>query len=117
MKLSVPDVIAGLVDPLIESVYPDGLSVVTVQMAFPVADPPPRVYMFGVSVISAGEDMDIEYRLRKIDFKIKSTRNKTNIFHLYHNITYSRESAKAAMQYFEKVKKNDMKRKKGLEKQ
>ena len=66
---------------------------------------------------SVGEDTDIEYRLEKYGCKMKPTRNKTNIYHLYHEMTYSRENNKLAMQYFEKVKKQEkIKCKNGLEK-
>ena len=52
---------------------------------------------------SVGEDSDIEYRLSRIGCIMKPTRNKTNVFHLYHKITYSPENNKCAIEYFKTV--------------
>lgn len=67
---------------------------------------------------SVGEDTDIEYRLSLIGCKMKPTRNKTNIFHLYHANTYSSENNRYAIEYFKTVQNtNFIQCKNGLAKQ
>ena len=56
---------------------------------------------------SVGEDTDLEFRLGKIGCKMKPARNLCNVFHLYHKITYNKESNTKAKNLFEQVKKTN----------
>jgi cellulose synthase/poly-beta-1,6-N-acetylglucosamine synthase-like glycosyltransferase len=40
-------------------------------------------------IAGVGEDSDVEWRLEKIGVKLQSTRNKSLVYHLYHNPNYS----------------------------
>lgn len=53
---------------------------------------------------SVGEDTDIEYRLRLKGCNFKYIRNKSFVFHLYHEEVYSPADYEKSMEVFEKVK-------------
>ncbi|MDD5156434.1 glycosyltransferase [Sulfurimonas sp.] len=55
---------------------------------------------------SVGEDTDIEYRLRLKGCNFKRIRNRSFVFHLYHEEVYSPADAEKSMKVFNKVKEN-----------
>lgn len=53
---------------------------------------------------SVGEDNDIEWRFLALGYVMKSIRNRSAVFHLYHDHKYSREDNKAMLNLLEKRK-------------
>lgn len=54
-----------------------------------------------------GEDVDVEWRLQQIGCEIKSVRNKSIVYHLYHKRNYSEDGVQKNYLYFEKIINNN----------
>lgn len=65
---------------------------------------------------SVGEDTDIEHRLTNLGIKMKPARNLCNTVHLFHKVTYSRESFNNSANYFKNNNENKTRCINGLEK-